>query len=135
MSLDLLAVADRLAEALRAVDGLNVWSYPPDALVAPGAFVSLPDRVEYADTYGDGCVAETVSLYVHLAVPLGSPRAAQAALLPYLAAEGAKSVWAALDAHDFGDVDVRVRSADTVQQTYAAIPYLFASFLIEITGG
>jgi hypothetical protein len=125
-------VMDQLAEALDSIDGLRAFAYPPGSVQPPAAVVSWPE-VTYDATMARGVDQLLVPVFVLVATV--EPRAARAALAPYLAGSGASSVKAALDGGTYTACDVvRVASASVESVTVGGNPYLGAVFSVEIIG-
>jgi hypothetical protein len=57
-------VMDAIGAALGAVDGLNVFDFPPRSAVPPFAFVNLPEEISYDATMARGVDSFTLEVYV-----------------------------------------------------------------------
>jgi uncharacterized protein with PIN domain len=129
-------VMDEIGAQLSTIDGLRVFPYNADKVVAPAAVVALPDEIDYDQTFGRG--SDLLKLDVYVMVARIDQRTGRDALAAYLDGSGASSVKAALDnsdtvAYTACDV-VRVASASVEPITSGGIDYLGAVFTLEITG-
>ena len=132
MNLD--AVMTEVAERLDTIAGLLVTDHPVDKVNPPHAIVSLPE-IAFDETYGRGC--DRYTLPVVLAVGKVNDRASRANLAPFVAGAGAQSVKQVLE--DETDPYVafdalRVQSVDFDVVAWGAIPYLTATFVLDIIG-
>lgn len=97
---EMAAVAAAVETVRRSGDNpnertLQCWAYPPANVVPPGAFVHIPDRVDYHNDMGGGKV---LHLAVTLLVSKADARNYRNLLVPYLDEEGEHSVMAAIEA-------------------------------------
>jgi hypothetical protein len=128
------AVMAEVAARLDTIEGLRVFDHPVDAINPPTAIVSLPE-ITFDLTYGRGC--DSYALPVVFAVGKMSDRASVDNLAPYVAGAGEKSVKAVLedDTEPYVAFDaLRVQSVDFDVVAWGAIPYLTATFVLEIIG-
>lgn len=132
--MDLEAVAGELADALGVIEGLSVPEWGVQRIHPPAALITLPDRIEYDDTYQRG--ADRIpdwSVVVLMARP--TDPGARRSIAAYAAGSGPKSVKAAIEAHTYTACgEPRVTSADFDVLTYAGTDYLAAVFHLDITG-
>ncbi len=132
--MNLEAVAGELADALRAIDGLNVPEWGVQRVHSPAAVIALPDRIDYDATYGRGSDRyPDLSVIVLVANP--TQPAARRAIAAYADGSGAKSVKVAVEAHEYTSCDsVRVAWAEPDNAKYAGTDYLAMIFHLDITG-
>ncbi|MEK8107411.1 hypothetical protein NKG94_23840 [Micromonospora sp. M12] len=52
--MDLADLAGELAEALGAIEGLNVPEWGVQRVASPAVVITLPERIDYDATYGRG---------------------------------------------------------------------------------
>jgi hypothetical protein len=131
---DLYAVSEELRTALGTIAGLRTPPWGVEAVQAPAALVTLPERVDFDETYGRG-KDRYPDLEVVILVGAPEQRASIKALAAYVAGSGAKSVKAVLEAYAWTTCDsVRVVFADFPRATYAGTPYLAAAFHLDIIG-
>lgn len=95
--MNLSAVLAEIDGRLATITGLRHYVGFPGKITAPAAVVYPPDRIDYDQTYGRG-VDTLEDLVVVVFVRNSTPRAALAAILPYLDGSGTKSIKAKLDA-------------------------------------
>lgn len=97
MTIDLDAAAAGIKTALTTIAALKgrVWDHVPERVTAPCAIVALGEGTW--DTFND---AEDVTFSVLLLASLADARNAQQRLRAFLAASGADSVKAAIEADD-----------------------------------
>lgn len=127
-------VCDALGVALAGI-GLRVPPWGVEKVVPPAALVTLPQVIAYDQTKGRGFDRFT-DLQIVLLLARGNQRVTREELAEYTDGDGAKSVKAAVEAHDFaGACDtVRVVSAEFERVTYGDIPYDGVIFSLDITG-
>lgn len=132
MNLD--AVMTEVAGRLETIAGLRVFDHPVDKLTPPTAIVSLPE-IAFDETYGRG--SDRYTLPVVLAVGKMNDRASRANLAPYVAGAGPSSVKEVLEDETVPYVafdGLRVVSVDFDVVAWGAIPYLTATFVLDIMG-
>lgn len=130
----LQAILDGIAARLRTLPGLRVVAYVPDQIAPPTAIVQLPRSIDFDLTYGRG--ADSYRIPVLLLVAKVSDRASSSNLAAYLAADGATSVKAAVEADStLGGIvdDCHVAQATGIgSYTFGGIDYLGAEFTLEV---
>ena len=132
MNLD--AVADELATALKTIAGLRVPAWGVEKITPPAAIIPLPERIVYDASYGRGS-DHFPDLTVIVLVGQPDQRSARKAIAAYADGSGAKSVKAALEARTYTACDsVRVAWAEFDTARYAGGDYLAAIFHLDITG-
>lgn len=131
--MDLYAVSEEIRIPLAAI-ALRLPPWGVEEVHPPAALVTLPERVDFDETYGRG---KDRYPDLQVVVLIGAPeeRASLKALAAYVAGSGAKSVKAVLEAYAWTTCDsVRVASCDFPRATYAGTPYLAAAFHLDIIG-
>ena len=132
--MDLDAVADELATALKTISGLHVPEWGVQRIHSPAAVIPLPERIDYDSTYGRGS-DHFPDLEVIVLVANPTQPAARRAVAEYADGSGAKSVKAAVEAHAYTSCDsVRVAWAEFDSAKYAGTDYLAAIFHLDIVG-
>lgn len=132
--MDLEAVSEEIRTALGGITGLRVPVWGVGEVQAPAAVVTLPESVDFDETYGRG---KDRYPDLQVVVLVGSPeeRASIKALAKYVAGSGAKSIKAVLEAYTWTTCEsVRVTGADFPRATFAGTPYLAAAFHLDIIG-
>lgn len=132
--MDLYAVAEEIRTTLATITGLRVPPWGIEAVQVPAALVTLPEQVDFDETYGRG-KDRYPDLQVVILVGVPEERASLKALAAYVAGSGAKSVKAVLEARTWTTCEsVRAVSCDFPRATYAGTPYLAAAFHLDIIG-
>lgn len=127
-------VAEELRTALGTIAGLNVADWGVQRVHPPAALVSLPERVDYDQTYGRGSDQLSDVVVLVLVARPADPEARKA-IAAYADGSGARSVKAAIEAGAYTSCDeVHVTSAEFDVVTYAGTEYLAAMFHLDITG-
>lgn len=123
-----------LADAVGAIDGVNVHSFYADRVTSPAAVVGWPDPYDYDLTMGRG--TDTAVFPVLVLVSKNDAESAAVELGAYCDGSGARSVKAAIEAHDSDGVyhEAVVESVEFAVVTVAANEYLGAEFAVAITG-
>lgn len=131
--MDPLAARAQIETALATITGLRVTKWGAQVQV-PAALVTLPERIDYHQTYGAGST-RIVDMMVLVLASKPDTRTAVSTLLPYAAETGAKSIKAVLEAYAWTALDVMtVTSVDFDVVTYEGTPYLAAMFHLDIVG-
>lgn len=105
------AVMDEEAAALRTVGGLQIHAYDEEKITPPAVILSLP-TIKYDLTYGRGMdeYTQRATLFVSA---IGGARTRRAALAPYMNGSGKFSIKQALERHQYTACDlVVVKSAE-----------------------
>lgn len=144
--MDLDLVATELASKLDSMDTpadmreLHVHEFDADSIVTPGAFVSLPDTIDFGQSYAGygGVGAEKMSLDVMIMVGRLSDRIANKEIKAYASATGPLSVRNALDSSGYNTYEscdeVTVMGVSFVEANVSGVSYLAAVFRVEIEG-
>jgi hypothetical protein len=128
------AVAAELGPALATIEGLKVPEWGVQRIHPPAAVITLPDRIDYDDTYGRGS-DRIPDLAVVVLVAHPTQPEARRAIAAYTDGSGPKSVKAAVEAYAYTSCDsVRVAWAEFDTVAYAGTDYLAAIFHLDITG-
>jgi hypothetical protein len=131
---DLDAVSEELRTALQTIAGLRCPPWGVEEVQPPAAVVTLPESVDFDETYGRG-KDRYPDLQVVVLVGVPEERASRKTLAKYVAGSGAKSVKAVLEAYTWTTCEVvTVLRVDFPRATYAGTPYLAAAFHLEIIG-
>lgn len=132
--MDLEDISGELATALGTIEGLNVPEWGVQRVQSPAVVITLPERIDYDATYGRGSDhIPDLSVIVLVANP--TQPTARKAIAAYADGSGAKSVKAAIEAHEYTSCDsVRVAWAEFDSAKYAGTDYLAAIFHLDITG-
>ncbi|HWB37491.1 MAG TPA: hypothetical protein VHA75_15855 [Rugosimonospora sp.] len=93
--MDLEAVAEGLATAASAIEGLRCFPYTPDSFAAPAFYVGEITQT-YDESFGRGM--DSLTVICRVMVERTNERAAQKALNGYLSGSGPNSIKAALEA-------------------------------------
>lgn len=129
------AVMDALADALREIESVRVFEYPPDSVSAPAAIVSYPDPWVFDAAMGRG--ADSATFPVHVVVGRVSDRASRDALTPYMAGDGARSVKLALETDPTLGAAVdwcRVGEVSVGRIDVGGVMYVAATFQVAVFG-
>ena len=133
--MDLAGVRTAIAGALDTIPGLRAYAFVPDKPEPPCAIVA-PSGCDYDQTMARG--SDEILFTVVVLASRADDRSGQGTLDGYLAADGASSVKAAIEADTdlAGTVDtVRVRSWQTYGvREWAGIAYYSVEFTIEVIG-
>lgn len=134
--MNLTDVMAELAAKLEST-GARVSDYAADSIHPPAAFVGMPERIDFDQTYGRG--SDTMTVPVVVLVARTDARAGHTLLKPYADGAGPKSVKAALDSSDTNtyvscDI-VRVSTVEFPVYVAGDIKYLSAEFSVDIEGG
>lgn len=131
--MNLANVMVELGALLETISGLNVTAYPPGTVNAPAAIVSMPERIDYDETYGRG--SDHITLQVTLLVAGPTEVGTRDRLAQYADGSGAFSVKQVLESGTPVSYDVaRVVSAEFDVYTVGGIAYAATIFTVEITG-
>lgn len=131
--MNLAEVMDDLGAALETIDGLRVFPYWAARITPPAAVVGWPDPLTYDTTQVRG--SDRVELPIHVLVGQVDQRSARDVLAAYAAGSGPRSVKAAIEGHQAQAYDtVRVMRCEFSSIPVAAVEYLAATFIIDITG-
>ena len=131
--MNLADVMDEVGDQLDTIEGLRVFRYPPDLVVAPAAVVTYPAEYLYDATYGRG--SDTMDLRVIVLVGKVSDRKSRDLIAAYVNGSGPASVKAVLEAGEYTAFDtVRVEGVEFDVIKVAAVEHLAASFTLDITG-
>lgn len=131
--MDLAAVMEEVAVRLRAITGLKVFGYPPDAVTAPAAIVTYPGTILFDGAYQRGM--DTMDPSVVALVGKVTSRTTRERIGKYCNGSGPESFKAILDAEGYTTCDVvTVKSVDFDMITMGAVEYLAATFTLEIVG-
>ena len=135
MAASVSAIGDGLATALATISGLRTYSYQPEQLNVPFAYVNL-DSINYHMAFNGGNVVTTWS--VVLVVARWTDRNANAALDAYVSYSGASSVRAAIEADKtLGGICQTLivnSSADVTSLNSADAEFLEVQFKVEVYG-
>lgn len=133
--MNLQAILDGLAVALRTIPELRVFSYSPDVIAPPAAVVQLPSSITYGITFGGAL--DTYTIPVLVLVGSASDRAAQSNLASYMSTTGPNSIKGAVagDSTLGGIVDIATitRCTGAASYTIGGTDYLGARFDAEVT--
>ncbi|MBL8926320.1 MAG: hypothetical protein JNM77_08775 [Pseudonocardia sp.] len=123
-----------LAEAVGAIEGVNVHSFYADRVTAPAVVVGWPDPHDYDLTMGRG--SDSATFPVLVLVSKNDAESAAAELGAYCNGSGDRSVKAVIEAHDPAGVydEAVVQSVEFSVVTVAGTEYLGAEFAVAITG-
>lgn len=131
--MDPLGAREQIETALDTIPGLRVTKWGTQVAV-PAALVTLPERVDYHQTYGVGST-RIVDMMVLVLASKPDSRTAVTTLLPYAAETGPLSIKAVLEGYAWTALDVMtVTSVDFDVVTYEGTSYLAAMFHLDIIG-
>ena len=132
--MNLEAVANELRTALGAIAGLRRPPWGVEKISPPAAIITLPDRVDYDDTYQRG--RDVIpDLWVLVLVANPTQPAARRAVARYADGSGPKSVKQAIESGTYTALTaVRVAWAEFDVVKYSGTDYLAAIFHLEISG-
>lgn len=121
-----------IGDVMRAMDGLNVYDFPPDRIEPPAAVLSMPET-GYDVTLGGRNDQWTFPLWI--LIGKADDKAGHSEMLDYLEAEGDRSVRAALEADRTlnGACDtLAIILAQPMYATIAGTEYLAIQFTLEV---
>ena len=121
-----------LTTALGAIDGLRVYPFPSDRIEPPAAVLSIPET-GFDVTFGGRTDQWELPLWVFVA--RADDKASFTEMLPYMEAEGARSIRAAVEVDRTlsGNCDtVAVTKARPMHATVAGTEYLAVEFTLEV---
>lgn len=126
------AIAE-LFDALDVITGLRTVDWSAQAVSPPVAMPSFPMVGTYDSTYARGM--DEFTLPVVVVVGKADQRSADAVLREYLAGAGPRSVKAAVENHDYTELDVvHVQSWEVDTVSIGGVEYLSAEFTVRIIG-
>lgn len=131
--MNLAGVMDDLGAALETIPGLRVFPYWTDRITPPAAIVGWPEPLTFDATYFRGSDRAEIPIYV--AVGKVDARSARDTMARYADGAGSYSVKAAVEAHAataYGSARVMRVEFDVL--TVAAVDYLAATFVVDLTG-
>lgn len=137
--MNLTAVMDQVADALRTVTGFKfVHAFPPPSVVPPVGIVSYPEKIEYDQTHGRG-MDRIRNLPVVVVVGKATDRAARDRVAAWSTPVGEGSIKQGLEsAFERGALPaiqyLSVLSCDFDVVTIAGVDYLAAMFAVDIAG-
>lgn len=124
---------EEVEAALKTIAGLRVTPWGTQVRV-PAALVTLPESVNFHQTYGTGST-RIVDMMVLVLTGKPDERTAVSKLMPYAAETGPNSVKAKLEGYAWTTLDVMtVTSVDFDVVSYESTPYLAAMFHLDIAG-
>lgn len=119
--------------ALATIAGLRVAGWGQQVR-APAALVTLPESVDFHQTFGAGS-SRVKDLMVIVLVAKPNDRTAVEKLMPFAAETGASSIKGKLESYAWTTIDdLTVLSVDFDVVTYQETPYLAAMFHTDIIG-
>lgn len=131
--MNLADVMDDIAEALRTIDDLNVFEWPPGTATPPAAIVGYPTTYTYDATYGRGM--DTLNLPVVLILGRATAQSTRDQIAQYVNGSGAKSVKAVLESSPYSAFHtLRVMNVEFDTYELSGVPYAAAIFDIDIAG-
>jgi len=126
-------IADELADKLEVISGLRVYRFLPDQVSAPAAIVGYPQTIDFDTSYGRG--VDMITMPVYVLIDRTWDRSTAERFSGLTAGSGASSVKAALEAKpNLVYSTARVRQADFSVITVSGLFYWVATFLVDITG-
>lgn len=129
-------VVEDLRAALDTITDLRVPEWGVKSITPPAALVTLPQRIDFDQTYVRGSDRyPDLEVYVLVAHP--SDRRSVREVAPYCAGAGPKSVKQAIESYAYTACDkgsVRVVSCEFESVRFAENPYLAAIFHVDLTG-
>lgn len=126
-------VLEAIATQLGTITGLQVHSFPPDAIYPPAAVVDYPESITYDVTYGRGVDRMTVPIVV--LVGRVSDRSSREQLAAYCDGSGASSIKAVLEAGTYTAFGaIRVQSVEFDSYTWNGVDYAAALFTCDVSG-
>jgi hypothetical protein len=132
--MDTGAVIAEVETALRTITGLRVTPWGVKNVHVPAAMVTLPESVDFHQTYGVGST-RMKDLIVLVLASRADARSAVTTLAPYVAELGAKSIKAKLEGYAWTTLEVMtVLSVEFDAVEFAGNPYLAAMFHTDIAG-
>lgn len=130
--MDIGNVMDELGTAVDMIEGLRVFPYWADRVVAPAAIVSWPE-LDYDTTYARGADMATFPLTV--VVGKVNARASRDEMAKYLDGSGPNSIKQAIESYSATAWhSARVTSAGVAVISVAGTDYLGAEFQIDVIG-
>lgn len=127
-------VMQQLADQLGTIPEINVYAYTVDKPEAPAAVVSLPESIDFDQTYGRG--SDEITIPVFVLVSRVSDHSAHRAIAEYADGSGARSVKQVIEAGTYTACDTvtvaRVSDFDFIE--WGGPSFLVAEFTLDITG-
>lgn len=121
--MNLADVMDELAARIETIDGLQVFSFPPDNVAVPAAVVTYPEAYDYDATYSRGSDRLTIPMVVM--VGKASDRSSRDQLSAYADGSGARSIKAVVEGVGRSYLNLpgpTVGSASTSDRAETSIP-------------
>lgn len=133
--IDIVAVMQEISDMLDEIEGLNVYNWNTDNISSvPAAVVSLPQDIDYNNTYGG--LADTARLEILVLVARNNMRAASKSLAEFISRGNPKSVYDNVDSkyvdYDSADI-VTVTKAEPDIFRVSGVDYLGAAFTVNVT--
>lgn len=126
-------VMDEIGQALKEIEGLNVYPFTANRISVPAAMVGFPDPMTYDETMARGMDRFTVPVFV--LVGTLDALASRNRLGKFLDGSGALSIKTIIEGGIYTACDsVRVMTAEVSGYTMAGANYLGAQFDIDVIG-
>jgi hypothetical protein len=132
---DLYAIMGEVAAAVNSITGLRVANWGDRSVSPPAALVTLPDRIEFDQTYRRGSDVMT-DLCVVIIVGQGVHRTGLRQLAAYCAGSGSKSIKQAVEAAAYSAASmVTVTRCEFRPLDFAGTAYdIAATFYLTVVG-
>lgn len=134
--MDIAAIMVEIGEKLKTIPELNVKPWNPDGVTVPAAFVSLPEQIDFEQSYNRG--RDTMVLEVLVLVSRSDAENGRDMIAAYAKGSGPRSIREKLDYsgqnlyNSCGDVTVT--GAQFLAAEMSGTNYLAAVFRLEIEG-
>lgn len=131
---NLKLVMEEIADKLKQLTGINVFSYPVDSVTPPAGILSYPDSIDYDVTYQSGESTFT-NLPVYMVTDRSDSESARNKVSVWTDPHSMQSVKAYLDRETYSFCeDVQVVNATFDVMSIAGVDYLVAVFSLNVTG-
>lgn len=129
-------VMEEVTAVLAAVPGMRkAFAYPPDDIpVAPSAYVSYPQSIDFDQTYQRG-EDQFTDLPIVVVAGRVVDRITRDRLSVWVAGDGPESIKAAMEEHAWVSCDdLTITSCEFIPESVAGVPYLAAMFKATVVG-
>ncbi|HEV2784694.1 MAG TPA: hypothetical protein VGX25_35365 [Actinophytocola sp.] len=131
--MNLVDVAQQLADRAKTLGQLNTFPHPADAIVPDALEIELPEEIDFDGTYGRGM--DSVELTVNVLVGKIGDAASARRLMAYLSGSGPRSIKQVLETGNYTAMDeVHVSRARTAGISVAGQTYLGGQFTVQVVG-
>jgi hypothetical protein len=131
--MNLVDVAQQLADRAKTLGRLNTFPHPADAIVPDALEIELPDVIAFDSTYARGM--DEIELTVNVLVGKIGDAASARRLMAYLSGSGPRSIKQVLETGNYTAMDsVHVTRAKTAGISVGGQIFLGGQFTVQVVG-